>query len=198
MTGFKRFENTDKYPKKVDFQHYLLFKIGDIADKLTLKQVMNKLGTPELAFAGHLPAAQILDCDVKAVKLFQKRDYIFSLINDDDALRQAKRDYNAKTRKLQADFLNFLAEDLGFNHLPNANKIANYAWQEGHSTGYQSVYDIACEMAYLFLPPELTELLLTSQELVTTMKEEYGEDHLPSLAVNAQNAINKFKVSADL
>ena len=40
-------------------------------------------------------------------------------------------------------------KDLGILNNPKADALMSYAWQEGHSDGYYSVYQIACDLVDL-------------------------------------------------
>lgn len=195
MPNFTQFENNDPLPKSADFRQFILCKIGENTDLLSSKQVFEKLKDPSLQFAGHISAAKILFASPETVQFFNENEYLFSLIKNEDAYAKAKSDHRNKTSKLKYSFLEYLKNDLGLSHLPNADKIINYSWQEAHSSGYQAVYDHACEIADLFLPPELKELLQVTQELVTDFGEEYGD---VDLVKKGQTIINKFKTSSEL
>ena len=47
----------------------------------------------------------------------------------------------------QFDYI--VKKDLGILGNPKANALMSYAWQEGHSSGYYSVYQIASELVDL-------------------------------------------------
>jgi len=47
----------------------------------------------------------------------------------------------------QFDYI--VKKDLGILNNPKASALMSYAWQEGHSSGYHSVYQIASELVDL-------------------------------------------------
>jgi len=63
-----------------------------------------------------------------------------------DAQREV---YNQRQAEIEEEFYNDLCEDLGITGHPKAGKLFSIAWEKGHSSGYQEVYVVACDLVDL-------------------------------------------------
>jgi hypothetical protein len=46
-------------------------------------------------------------------------------------------------------FYTDVKDDLGITNNPKADKLMSKAWERGHSSGYQEVYNCACDLVEL-------------------------------------------------
>jgi hypothetical protein len=58
--------------------------------------------------------------------------------------------YNQESKKLYIRFQNDALEEVGLLDHPKADKIFNFAWEQGHSLGYSEVYYWLEDIAELF------------------------------------------------
>lgn len=64
---------------------------------------------------------------------------------------QKKQDeYREESFRIKELFKKDALEDSGLSEHPNRNKIFNYAWEKGHSSGYSEVYYELMNLAELF------------------------------------------------
>lgn len=68
----------------------------------------------------------------------------------EDQYRPAMDEYWRQERLAKEKFFQAILYDVGLENHPNAQKIAEYAWGEGHSSGYYEVYNHMCEISDLF------------------------------------------------
>ena len=62
--------------------------------------------------------------------------------------KQAK--YYEEENKLEKQFKKDALEECGLSKHSNKDKIFNYAWEQGHSNGYEEVFNVLSEIAELF------------------------------------------------
>ena len=65
---------------------------------------------------------------------------------DMDAYKVAVASYHDKAASIDAEFWSELYAEMGWNRLPPkvAAALQSLAWEEGHSSGYNEVYNCAC------------------------------------------------------
>lgn len=68
-------------------------------------------------------------------------------ISWEEEKRRYWSEYNATIKSFKEACL----DDVGLLNHEKANKIFDYAWQEGHSSGYYEVYQVLCDLADMLL-----------------------------------------------
>lgn len=63
--------------------------------------------------------------------------------------QETRGEYQAEEARLRAQFKADALEDLRLTGHPKADKLMAIAWDMGHSSGYQEVYNYAAELAPL-------------------------------------------------
>lgn len=59
--------------------------------------------------------------------------------------------YHTEANRMEEEFWKELQEDLGWDDLPEkiASALRSRAWEQGHSSGYNEVYAVACDYSDL-------------------------------------------------
>ena len=66
------------------------------------------------------------------------------------AFRAAKETYRQQVQEGEDKFRDAALFDVGLENHPNAREIFDFAWSEGHSSGFYEVYTYLAEMSALF------------------------------------------------
>jgi hypothetical protein len=61
----------------------------------------------------------------------------------------ARAAYDAREKEIMETFTNDLFEDLGITDNPKRYKLYSIAWEMGHSSGFQEVYNYALQLVDL-------------------------------------------------
>ena len=69
-----------------------------------------------------------------------------------DTYRELRAEYAAHNFAIEQEVESRIKEDSGLNSIPERyrDKVWGYAWQEGHSGGYNDVSNILCELVEIF------------------------------------------------
>ena len=59
--------------------------------------------------------------------------------------------YMDEELRINEQFKVDVLEDIGIEKHPMANRLFDMAWDRGHSSGFQSVYEEACELSQLLV-----------------------------------------------
>jgi hypothetical protein len=60
---------------------------------------------------------------------------------DKEAYEAHRKEYNDESAKLHQEFKNDLFEEFGVSDNPKRNKCFDLAWEHGHPSGYEEVYN---------------------------------------------------------
>ena len=112
---------------------------------MDFKKYENKMAYPEK------PAKPILDRkgDSKYFNNYAKELERY----EEEMIEFRKKDieYRGETGRLMDLFRKDALEDVGLSDHPKAEKIYNFAWDHGHSSGYSEIYYWLCDLSDLFL-----------------------------------------------
>lgn len=89
---------------------------------------------------------------------------------DSQVARRFRRNDEAR---LRIQFRHDVLSALGILDHPRASRLWDMAWEQGHSSGHQEVYEIACELAQL-LDPQEGVLARRVQEMATAFEAGQG------------------------
>lgn len=64
-------------------------------------------------------------------------------------------EYNKEEAQLFEKFKEAALKELGLHNHPKKDKIFGYAWQQGHSSGFNEVWIVLCDIAELFTDDKL-------------------------------------------
>lgn len=78
---------------------------------------------------------------------------------DEVALKKARAE---RTQRIMAEFKRDLFEELGIANHPMREKLYSKAWENGHSSGFQEVYNCALNLVDLIEVPE-NAVLVTAE-----------------------------------
>lgn len=67
----------------------------------------------------------------------------------EDAYKAHRKEYDAESAKLHQEFKNDLFEEFGVSDNPKRFKCFDLAWEHGHSSGYEEVYNYFCDFVDL-------------------------------------------------
>lgn len=124
---FDKYENKLPYPGNSDYTVIYYYKAG--------KTVAVKTGT-EIKYMKGFDGFDLTTCTTEKVI-------------DKDTIRRLREAYNDNGRRLYDLFVADLKEDLGVTDHPKADKLVSLAWERGHSSGYQEVYNEAWNLVDL-------------------------------------------------
>ena len=83
-----------------------------------------------------------------------KEDYPNAVIQevlDEDAYYDHRKEYDDERKKLYQEFQNDLFEEYGVSDNPKKFKCFELAWEYGHSSGYEEVYNHFGDLVELIL-----------------------------------------------
>lgn len=199
MENFDQFTQKEKFPEDNDFYQYSLHKESEPENQLTMKEVFAKMkaSPEEFSFISHYPALKILDGEKSAIQLFLKKGYVFSLDKNEEAYLEAKRDYASREHELEYEFLCFAKDSLGLSKLPNADKIAQYAWEECSKDGFEAVYEHMKVMSELFIPSQSHEPITPAsiQSIINYIDE--GEPDIKVVKAELGEIIERYNGTYD-
>lgn len=98
---------------------------------------------------------------------------------DEDALKKARA---ARTQRIMAEFKRDMFEELGIANHPMREKLYSKAWENGHSSGFQEVYNCALNLVDLIEVPE-------NAVLVTAEGVAFGRGARNSATIEAAEAL---------
>lgn len=94
---------------------------------------------------------------------------------DDEALKAARVAYGAETQRIAEEFKKDLFADLGIENHPMRGKLYKLAWDDGHPSGFQEVYNCACNLVDLIeIPPRA--VLVTPDAIINGGGMSYWRD----------------------
>lgn len=88
------------------------------------------------------PTQKETDEYFKALKKYEKEHIEY---------KEARKKYNEEDNRIYLKFQEDAMKDVGLNTHKNADKIFWYAWEKGHSCGYQEVYNELIDLANIIL-----------------------------------------------
>lgn len=83
-------------------------------------------------------------------------------VTDEVALKKAKDAYGAEQQRIMAEFKRDLLADLGIENHPLREKLYSKAWEDGHSSGFEEIYNCALNLVDLIEVPE-NAVLVTAE-----------------------------------
>lgn len=86
-------------------------------------------------------------------------------VTDEVAFKKAKVAYAVEQQRIMAEFKCDLFEELGIANHPMREKLYSKAWEDGHSSGFQEVYNCALNLVDLIEVPE-NAVLVTAERVV--------------------------------
>ena len=69
---------------------------------------------------------------------------------DLEKINQERTKYNDEDNRIYEMFKQDALKDVGLHNHPKADKIFSYAWEKGHSGGYNDVWCVLCDISELF------------------------------------------------
>lgn len=129
------YENKQPYPSKDNFATTYWYKAGKL---IATRKLGENFATLEDGSITDLEAVMLLS----AVK---------EKVYDREAHVAALSAYGAETSRLYDMFKADLFEDLGIADNPKREKLFSIAWEDGHSSGYNTVYNIASDLVELIV-----------------------------------------------
>lgn len=130
----EKYSVNDKYPRKEDFITFYVYNKGTVIFQGTfvnLKKFFlldNELGT------------------MSSKKIIQNAGHLVEENFDDDAFKQARKEYSLKEQALIAEYKKELYERESFFSDSINDRIYSRAWSERHSEGYEAVEDEFIEL----------------------------------------------------
>lgn len=123
--NFAKYANTYPYPTRADFTSTYYYKEGKLVAINNMAGLDHKI--PEIA---------LKDCTKE------------SILNG-EMLKSERDKYFTESKNLERQFKVDLADELGLTGHPKFDKLFEIAWDRGHSSGFQEVYNEAQELAEL-------------------------------------------------
>lgn len=74
------------------------------------------------------------------------------LVRDKQCYKEAREVYAAEDLRISELFKADLFEDLEIANNPRRHKLYALAYDQGHSSGYQEIYNVACNLVHLIEP----------------------------------------------
>ncbi len=134
------------YPNKADFSSKYWYRAGKVIAK-------QEAGEENIVFiAGNGSPEDLANC-------------LSETIADKEKFDQAKKDYQAETRRLMDLFAQDLFKDLGIENHPMRDKLFSKAWEDGHSNGLSEVYNCALNLVDLIELPK-GSILITPTDVI--------------------------------
>ena len=130
--NFDSYKNTLKYPLRKDFTRKFLYKSGKLV--ATITQTPNE-EAPTTVFESEfteIPEKCVVETEVDGV-----------------AYKLAFDAYHAAEQAVYDNFKNDLFADLGISDNPRRHVLFAKAWERGHSSGLQEIYNVACDLVEL-------------------------------------------------
>lgn len=100
------------------------------------------------AFASYYVAAEQagFGADAFAPGIVQK---VHEELKNYDVAKQALKDYNKEDNRLHALFREDIAKEFGVQDNPKKDKVFNMAYDRGHSSGHEEVYNVYSDLVEL-------------------------------------------------
>ena len=130
--NFDSYKNTLKYPLSKDFTRKFVYKSGKLVATISPHPQNEAPVTVFESGFTEIPERAIVETEIDAAR------YKVAL----DAYRAAEQAVNDK-------FKNDLFKDLGIEDNPRRDKLYSKAWELGHSSGLQEIYNVACDLVEL-------------------------------------------------
>jgi hypothetical protein len=127
--NFNEYKNTFDYPIKSEFTTVFYTKHGELIAKKTGETVVYTPGTANIP---------LNSCTTE-------------FVIDHEGFKQARLAYGQETQRLTQKFYADIKADLGIENHPKADKLIAYAWEQSHSSGFEEVYNTACELVDLIV-----------------------------------------------
>ena len=70
-------------------------------------------------------------------------------IYDDQAYKEARKDFDKRMSEVEQEFINWLYDDLGIQDNPKKEKLYSIAYERGHSGGFSEIYSEALDLVEL-------------------------------------------------
>lgn len=163
---FQKYMNNDKAPSKSDFQKIQFGRVGSIVREFPLNTFVADFSALE-EFNGHKVIPDLKKATgIKSMHSALIEHGFAATINDGEAeYRQAARQHSEQRNNRQNAFKHDLAVALGIHDLPGdvGKNIVEKAWEDSHSSGFESVYEDAYELVDMIRPLIEDYQNLTSQ-----------------------------------
>lgn len=149
MIDYSKYENKITYPNSSDFTKYtIVFKNGDGAlvkmatedeARKAIEQYVNKnkIPVPNIGWSNFKKIAD--EVGFYVTKDFNEEEY-----------KAAQLAYGQESSRLGVIFMNDALKEVGLQDHPNAYRIYWYAYERGHSGGYEEVFNCLQNVAHLF------------------------------------------------
>jgi hypothetical protein len=163
---FEKYMNNEKSPSKSDFQKIQFGRVGSIVREFPLNTFVADFSALE-EFKGHavIKALEQASGINTMVTALVDNGFVATPNNGDAEYRLAVRQHCERRNDRENAFKRDLAVELRIHDLPgNVGKnIVDKAWEDSHSSGFESVYEDAYEKVEMILPLIEDYRSLTSQ-----------------------------------
>lgn len=130
--NFDSYKNTLKYPLRKDFARQFVYKGGKLVATISHHpQNESPVTVFESGFT-KIPEIAVVETEI-----------------DDAAHKLALAAYHAAEQEVYDRFKNALFVDLGIANNPRRHVLFAKAWERGHSSGLQEIYNVACDLVEL-------------------------------------------------
>lgn len=152
---FEKYMNNEKSPSKSDFQKIQFGRVGSIVREFPLNTFVADFSALE-EFKGHavIKALEQASGINTMVTALVDNGFVATPNNGEAEYRQAARQHSEQRNNRLNAFKHDLAVELRIHDLPGdvGKNIVEKAWEDSHSSGFESVYDDAYEMVEMISP----------------------------------------------
>lgn len=144
----RTFKNKLPYPLKEDYYSYYFYKKGDSFGPYSNIEII------KFAQDNGMPVDPILSDNFGIVQTqkaisFLKEYYTVERIENSDSYIAAKNAFNKEEQNIYDLFKDCLFEEFGVTNNPKREKCFSLAWEHGHSSGFNEVYNYFSEFVEL-------------------------------------------------
>ena len=130
--NFDSYKNTLRYPLRKDFTRKFVYKGGKLVATISPHPQNESPVTVFESGVTEIPENAVVETEL-----------------DDAAHKLALAAYHAAEQAVTDKFANDLFADLGIANNPRRHVLFAKAWERGHSSGLQEIYNVACDLVEL-------------------------------------------------